>query len=420
MFRHIFKPRRIYLDYASLTPIDKRVLATMKKYSHNDYANPSSWYKEGVAAKKVLESARTSVAKSINAHADEMVFTGGGTESNNVAILGTIEAQRSRGLEYKDMHVVASVIEHSSVLECFDHLKKKGVQVDMVPVDENGIVKLDELKNVIKPSTVLVSIMMVNNEIGSIQPIREIAKIVRKARSAKMTSPRMNSNEALLPLFHTDASQAFLYNEINLENLGVDLLTLDGSKVYGPRGIGALYIRRDIPIEPVFFGGGQEKGIRSGTENIPAIAGFAKAIELANSQRVSETVRIQKLREQFIKGLKEVEEDINVNGRIMEKEERRMKKGERRMKNEEVQSPHILNVSIPKIDNEFFILQLDAKGIACSTKSSCLRDEDESYVLRAIGANSKDSIRFSFGRNTSSKDIVRVLKTVANTLEVRS
>lgn len=391
-FKAFFGKKRIYLDYASLTPIDERVLAIMKKYSSSKYANPSSWYIEGVNAKKVLDDSRKSVANVISAHSDEIIFTGGGTEANNIAILGAIEAQRSLGVEYKNMHIVTSAIEHSSVLECINSLKAKGVNVDIVGVNSLGIVDLDELKKKINTNTVLVSIMMVNNEVGSIQPIREIAKIIRRVRTNNIDSNHSNINSARLPLFHTDAAQGFLYEDINMQNLGVDMMTLDSGKVYGPRGTGVLYIKRDTPIAPVIFGGGQEGGVRSGTENIPSIAGFATALEIAHRDRQKESERINDLRKIFIQGLKNTKESITINGGM--------------------QSPHILNVSIPNIDNEFFVLQLDAKGIACSTKSSCLRDEDESYVLRAMGANSKNSIRFSIGRFTKKSDILKAIKII--------
>jgi len=383
----IFSKKRIYLDYASLTPIDERVLRTINKYSQNKYANPSSWYLEGVNAKKVLEDSRNIVAKTITAHADEIVFTGGGTESNNIAILGIVEAQKVKGIDYRDMHIISSTIEHSSVLECFNHLKTKGVNVDFVTVDSDGVVNLDELKKLIKPTTILVSVMMVNNEMGSVQPIRDIAKIIRKARSEKINSNRTDVNATIFPIFHTDASQAFLYQEINMQNLGVDMLTLDGSKVYGPRGVGALYIRRGLNIKPIIFGGGQEGGIRSGTENIPSIAGFTTALSIARVERGTEITRIEELRQQFISGLKNIKNDIQING----------------------SAGHIISATIHGIDSEFFVMQLDAKGVSCSTKSSCLRDGDESYVLESIGVDSKSTVRFSIGRNTNSREIKKVL-----------
>jgi cysteine desulfurase len=383
--------KRINLDYASLTPIDKRVLFVMNKYSLDKFANPGAWYKEGVSAKKSVDTARKNISQLLSAHADEIYFTSGGTEANNIAILGSINSLHKKGVAFDDMHIIISAIEHSSVIECANHAKELGVGVDILPVDNKGVIKIDELKKLIRPQTILVSIMMVNNEIGTVQPIKDITKIIRKARENSIFD-----SDKKYPLLHTDASQAFLLEKINLVEQSVDLLTLDSSKVYGPRGIGALYIRRDTPISPVIFGGGQEKGIRSGTENLPAIMGFAKALEIAKNSREENREKFISLREYFVNSLKSIGKDISING----------------------EGIHIINISIPGIDSEFFVLQLDANGIACSTKSSCMRDEDESYVLRSIGANSSESIRFSFGINTKKSDIDRVIGVVKDILKV--
>jgi len=391
--------RRVYLDYASLTPMDPRVIREMKRFSGRGYANPSSWYKEGVAAKNALDEGRKKAASFIHAHPDEIVFTSGGTESNNLAIIGAVEALHEKGVGYSKMHIMTSIIEHSSVRECANYLNGKGVMVDAIPVGKDGIVDLDVLKKKIRPETVMISVMAVNNEIGTIQPIREIAKAVRQARACIGAGP-FDFQDSKYPIFHTDASQAALYEDLNIERLGVDLLTLDGTKIYGPRGVGALFIKRDTPISSVIHGGGQESGMRSGTENIPAIMGFAKALEIAGTERYSETIRIRGLKDHFYEGLKEIRKDIEANPRISPDG------------SETRQSPHILNISIPDIDGEFFVMQLDAKGIACSTKSSCLRDEDESYVLKSIGADSKDSLRLSFGRWTKKGQIKRAIKVI--------
>lgn len=383
--------KRIYLDYASLTPIDPSVAREAKKYSSPDFANPSSLYKEGVAAKKALEEGRSKVAAFLHAHSDEVVFTSGGTEANGLALEGAGRAAHRNGFEKP--HMIISAIEHSSVIETAAMMERHGTEVTRIPVDSKGIVSLDALKKALKPSTFMVSIMTVNNEVGSIQPLKEIVKIVRDYRKARTDGRNQ------YPLFHTDAAQAALYEDLNMEKLGVDLLTLDSSKVYGPRGIGCLYIRRGTPIEQIIYGGGQERNLRSGTENIPAIMGFAKALEIAAKDREEERVRIAALRVRLVDGLKSIRADVRVNGSELASNEN--------------QSPHILNVSIPGIDSEFFVLQLDAKGIACSTKSSCLRDEDESYVLKAIGADSKISVRFSFGRWTKREDVKKALKVIA-------
>jgi len=394
IFVYLNDMKRIYLDYASLTPVDPRVIREMKAYSSSDFANASSLYKEGVAAKKALEEGRSKVAAFLHAHADEIIFTSGGTEANGLAIEGAGRTAHRNGFEKP--HLIISTIEHSSVIETANMMEKHGVEVTRISVNEKGIISLEELKKALKPSTFMVSIMAVNNEIGSIQPLRDAIKIVRDYRKAR------TDGKVQYPLFHCDAAQAPLYMDLNMEKLGVDLLTLDGTKSYGPRGIGCLFIRRNTPIEQIIYGGGQERNMRSGTENIPAIMGFAKALEIAAKDREAEMLRISNLREQFINGLKTVRSDIQVNGSEL-------------LSNDD-QSPHIVNVSIPGIDNEFFVLQLDARGVACSTKSSCLRDEDESYVLKAMGKESNVSIRFSFGRWTKKGDIVFALKKIREIL----
>jgi cysteine desulfurase len=381
--------KRIYLDYASLTPIDPRVTREMSKYSAHIYANPSSLYKEGVVAKKALVEMRKKVADTIHAHADEMVFTSGGTEANGLALEGVARAAHRNGILHP--HIIISAIEHSSIIEVANMMEQHGCEVTRLPVDSSGVISLGELKKAIKPSTILVSIMTINNEIGSIQPIRDIAKVVRDARKEKIMGNTSEPAAALYPIFHTDAAQAFLYEELFVEKLGIDLMTLDGSKVYGPRGVGCLYIKRNVPIEPIIYGGGQERGMRSGTENLPGISGFTKALEIAVGEREKEARRISQLRQEFITLLHKNKPAVKMNGNG---------------------SPHILNISIPGVDTEFLLFQLDAHGIACSTKSSCLRDEDESYVLKAIGADSSHSLRFSFGRWTKNAHIKAAVKAL--------
>jgi len=400
--------RRIYLDYASLTPIDPRVSHEMGKFSASKYANPSSWYREGVAAKKASDRSRKIVAEFVHAHPDEIIFTSGGTESNTLAIRGAFHAfTKTRKAGDEKPHLVISSIEHSSIMELAKVLERQGCEVTRVGVDKEGRIDLDELKQSLRPSTFLVSVMSVNNEIGTIQPIREIAKVIRNHRKQRqqMSSPQAAMLDLSYPLFHTDAAQAALYEELYVEKLGVDLMTLDGSKVYGPRGIGALYVRRGTPIEPIIHGGGQEMGMRSGTENLPGIAGFAKALEIAKVENgKGKMENTEALRRMMIVGLQGMRQDIKVNGPL----------------DDTMRSPHILNISIPGIDNEFFIMQLDAGGVACSTKSSCLRDEKESYVLQAIGANSQESVRFSFGRWTTGRDIKRALKVISRLPNLRN
>ncbi len=399
--------KRVYLDYASLTPVDKRVERVVADYAKTErkgiYANPSSIYAAGVEAKKVLEQARASVAKFLNAHADEIIFTSGGTESNGLALEGAGRAFRHAGNEKP--HLIISAIEHSSVIEIAAMMEKHGCEVTRLSVDHSGMVSLDELKKSIRPNTFMVSIMTVNNEIGVMQPMREIAKIIRHART--------NITKSAYPLFHTDAAQAALYYDLNVEKLGADLITLDSIKIYGPRGIGALYIKRGTLIEQIMYGGGQEKGLRSGTENIAGISGFAKALEIAAEEREEETKRIAGLRDYFIEKLKTKFPKLIVHGVHIPGD------AEKRIANN-------INVTLNDADHEFFLLQLDVRGVVCSTKSACLRDEDESYVIRALSKNTAgnsskkvpQSLRFSLGRSTKKKDIDYALKMIDDILSV--
>jgi cysteine desulfurase len=343
LITHYKYMKRIYLDYASLTPIDKRVMKEMKKYSSADYGNPSALYASAIKSKKAIADATKRIADVLHAHPDEIIFTSGGTESNQLVLE-----------QFAPHEIVTSAIEHSSI-----------PKTNAVAVNANGIIDLDDLKKKITSETKLVSIMYVNNETGAIQPIHEIVRLVRK----------INKNI----LVHTDAAQAGLL-PLHVEKLGVDFMALDGNKIYGPRGVGMLYVRRGLKIE------------RSGTENVPGIMGLARALEITEKIREKEYARLSELKKFFLDELKKKKPEIKVNGDIG------------------TTSPHILNVSIPGIDNEFFVLKLDAKGIECSTKSACLFNSDESYVLSAMGADSKTSVRFSFGRQTTKSDLKKVLK----------
>lgn len=352
--------KRIYLDYASLTPIDKGVMKEINKYSTEEYTNPMALYLSGVNSKKAIDEAKKRIAKVLHAHSDEIIFTSGGTESNQLVLNNK-----------ENKNIIVSAIEHSSIIKQIDALH--------IPVDKDGIIDLEFLKKSITPETTLVSVMLVNNEIGSIQPLHDIAKIVRDARKS------FNSK---FPLLHTDACQAVEHLPIYVEKLGADIISLDGHKIYGPRGIGMLYVKRDtLSIK------------RDGTDNVPGIMAFAYALELSEKNRKKEYSRILSLKKYFLKELLKINSEIKINGNL------------------ENSSPHILNVSIPEIDNEFFILQLDAKGIECSTKSACLKDIDESYVLNNIGSNSKNSVRFSFGRKTTKNELNKTINVIKKILQ---
>jgi cysteine desulfurase len=378
--------------------------------------NPSALYREGVQAERMVADARARIAHCIHAHADELIFTAGGTEANNIALLGTIAHLVERqGKKYSDLHIIVSAIEHSSVLEVAHALERRGVQVDYAPVDAFGIVDLAALKKLIRPQTVLVSVMAANNEIGTVQPVADIAKLVRHARA---------QSGGTYPLFHSDACQLAQYVPIRTEGFGPDLITFDAHKMYGPRSIGALWVRRRFRefLEPVYRGGGQERALRPGTESVPAIVGFAAAFEYVCADQAAEVARIEMLRQHLVEGIKKTIVPI-VPGSVLNGHELE-------------RLPHIVHMSLPGIDTEMLVLQLDAAGIACSTKSSCMRDEAESYVVRALGAAAGDAgddasqaaknearfraqhtLRLSMGRSTTERDVRVVLAALEKAIQ---
>ena len=284
--------KRIYLDNVASTQLDRRVYDAMRPYWSEVYGNPGGIHKEGVGARKALDKARHIIASCLSAHDDEVIFTGNGTEANNLAILGLVERLETEGIKLSDMHFISSSIEHPSVLDCFKSLEKKGAQVTYVDVDEAGIVNPKGVAEALNEKTVLVSIMAVNNEIGTIMPIREISKQI------KSFCKRRKDNTGPL-YFHTDASQAALLLPLNILRLGVDLLTLDAQKIYGPKGSGALFKKRDVHIESIMMGGSQEFGLRPGTENVPLAVGFAEAFSIAVDEREKENRRLKKLQTYF-------------------------------------------------------------------------------------------------------------------------
>lgn len=381
------KNKRIFLDYASTTPLDPRVFKVMQKAMMNSFANPSALYEEGVEAKALIESARKKIADIIRAHSDEIVFTGSGTESDNLAIFGVFSFARSQGI--KSPHFIVSSLEHPAVLEALAECENQGAKVTYVIPNNDGIVLSEDFAKHITKNTVLISCMFVNNEIGTIQPIREIAKAIRQYKKNRKTFSQF-------PYFHVDASQAVLFEKLSVEELHADLLTIDAQKMYGPKGIGALYIRRGTKISPRILGGGQEDGRRSGTENTAGIVGFAKAFEIATEEREKEIIRLRKLQTSLLSGIKKIFPQTHINGSL------------------QYRSPANLNVCFPNADGEYLVLQLDAKGIAVSSSSSCrtLSQNSRSYVIEKIGSPecAESSIRFSLGRFTTKEDIARVLK----------
>ncbi len=385
------KLREVYLDHAATTPVDARVIRAMMPFFDTHYANPSSLHAPGQKAGQAVAEARNSIALHLNAHADEMVFCSGGTESDNLAILGTIDASRA---ELKKLHgkkaiphVITSAIEHPAVLEPLLKLECRGdIELTRIKPDVNGVVVAETVAKEIKDTTVLVTIMYANNEIGTIQPIAEIGKLILKYRKV---------NESVFPYFHSDACQAAGYLDLNVEKSHVDLLTINGGKIYGSKGIGLLFVRRKVKIESQVFGGGQERRLRSGTENVPGIVGLAKALDIVQAKRERESARLTKLRDRLIAGLLKIEKS-RLNGDAKNR------------------LPNNVNVSFMDIEGEAAMLYLDAKRVYCSTGSACASTSlDPSHVILALGMSyeaAHGSMRFTLGKSTTKGDVDYVVK----------
>ena len=381
------------MDHAAATPLDARVRDAMMPYLTEEFGNAGSLYREGRRAKDAVDGARASIAHVLGAHTDEIIFTSGGTEGDTMALAGIARAYSDKG-----RHIISTTIEHHAVLHTLDALKKEGFEITLVPVGQDGIVDPQEIERALRADTILVSVMYANNEIGTIQPIAEIGKIVRKYRAAKAD---LSSG----PFFHTDACQAAGYLELNVTKLNIDMLVFNGSKIYGPKGSGVLYLRRGTRMRPIIFGGAQEGKRRAGTENVAGIVGLARAFEIASDVRERESARLDDLRHYFISRLtREIPRTV-LNGHAT-----------RRL-------PNNINVSILDIEGEATILYLDAHDIACSTGSACTSESlDPSHVILAIGhpyEYAHASIRFTLGRSTTKEEIdivMMVLPEVVKTL----
>ena len=367
-----------YFDYASATPVRKEALKAMLPFFSKSFGNPSSIHKMGVEAKRAIEEARQHVAELVGARADSVVFTSGATESINLALFGALKVHRAVG-----RHVVASATEHQATLEA---LKSEGFEVTIVPVDRSGIVKVEDVISAIRPDTILIHVMAVNNEVGTINPINEIGREILRLKKPKPGLPPSKT-----PLFHVDAAQAVQYLDLSVERDHLDLLSFGSAKIGGPKGAGALIISPNARIEPILFGGNQERGLRAGTENVPGIVGFGVAAQLVFAEREKETKRLGSLRRLFIRELHRVIPGAIVNG------------------DPKLVTPHIVNVQIPGKDSEEIVLRLDAKDIFISSASACTNPSARSHVLRAMGFSEdevRSSIRVSFGHGTKKGDVL--------------
>jgi cysteine desulfurase len=360
----------LYFDHSATTPMRPEVIQAMMPYFAEHAGNPSSIHMFGQRAKRALDEARRTVADLLGAKPAEIYFTSGATESNNIAIQGAAKSYAMFG-----RHLITSAFEHHAVLHTFQALEKQGFQVTYLPVDEQGLVQPEEVEKALRPDTILVSIMLANNEVGTVQPIREIAGILRRRGI----------------LFHTDAVQAVGKIPVNVRELGVDMLSLTAHKFYGPKGVGALYVREGVEIAPLFFGGHQEGALRPGTQNVPGIVGLAAALRLACQEMEEESARLRRLRDLLEQSIIERIPDVDING------------------HPDKRLAHISNVSFAGLDGEALLLALDMQGIAVSTGSACTAGSTEpSHVLRAMGVDpllARGSIRFSLGRDNTEEDI---------------
>ncbi len=369
--------KRIYLDYAATTPMHPEVVKSMLPYFTDAFGNPSSIHSYGQEAKGAIEEARVKVADLIGARGEEIIFTSGGTEADNFALKGVAFANESKG-----NHIITSSIEHHAVIETCKFLERRGFRVTYLPVDEYGLVDPGDVRKAITDNTILISVMQANNEMGTIEPIAEIGKIAREAGI----------------YFHTDAVQTVGHIPVDINELEVDLLSMSAHKVYGPKGVGALYIRKGTKLIPFMHGGDQERRRRASTENVPGIVGLGKAVELVQQEMGEEAERLTYLRDQLIKGLLGRIDHTRLNGHPLKR------------------LPNNVNVSVDYVEGESMLLNLDLEGICASTGSACSSASLEpSHVLLALGLSPEQahgSLRFSLGKWTSEEEIERVLEVL--------
>ena len=391
--------KKIYLDYAATTPIDAKVVKAMAPYLKGAFGNPSSAHWFGQQTRVAIEKARGTVASFLNARPQEIVFTSGATEANNLAIQGLV---RSRALENKKarlsqkLHIVTSQIEHESVLSPCEVLEQEGIaEVTYVPVDKEGLVRVEDVKSAVKKNTALVSIMYANSEIGTVQPIQEIGEMLQKLKV---------KNQKLEVVFHTDAVQAAQFLPCDVRELGVDMLTLSSHKLYGPKGAGALYIKEGVSLAPALYGGGQEQGMRSGTENTAAIVGMGAAIEeIQNPKHTIQAIKIRQFRDQLLRGILKNVKNAELTGSAKNR------------------LPNNIHIRVQGVEGRDMVIALDQKGIAVSSGSACSeKNQEPSHVLLALGYSLKEAssgVRMTLGKNTTKDEIQKVIQAFIGALD---
>ncbi|MFS0775853.1 cysteine desulfurase family protein [Neobacillus sp. 3P2-tot-E-2] len=370
---------RIYLDHAATTPMHPRVIEIMMEVMNKNFGNPSSIHSFGREARHYIDLARETLARSIGAKENEIIFTSGGTEADNMALFGAAESNQHKG-----KHIITTQVEHHAVLHACQQLEKMGFEVTYLPVDETGEISLDDLSTALREDTILVSVMNGNNEVGTLQPIKEIGDILK-------------SHQAL---FHTDAVQAYGIEDVNVIEMNVDLLSVSAHKINGPKGTGFLYVRDKVKLVPRAFGGEQERKRRAGTENVAAIVGFQEAVKIASEERLARREKYQGFKKTFVEKLAAHNIEFSING-LLEKS-----------------MPHVLNLSFPGTNVEAMLVNLDLAGIAVSSGSACTAGSIEpSHVLVAMFGKESDvlinSIRFSFGFNTTEDQIIKTAEETA-------
>lgn len=379
--------KTIYLDNSATTPVDPRVLKVMLPYFNAEFGNASSLHKLGLDGRVAVDRAQAKIARFLNCNKENIYFTSGATESDNMAILGVLRAIQGQN-KSKKLHIITSQIEHDAILEPCQQIKKEGIEVTYLPVNKKGLVEIKELRRAIKTNTILVSIMYVNNEVGTIQPITEIGQLIKG----------VNQKRKQKIYFHTDATQAPSYCDCDVKKNNIDLLSLSAHKIYGPKGVGVIYIKYGTPFEPMIFGGHQQKNIRPGTYNVPGIVGFGKAIELISNKnsKDQENKKIKKLRDYLINKVNKKIDNVIINGDRLKR------------------VPSNANFIFKGVEGESMVLMLSEKGIAVSTGSACSSGSLEpSHVMIAMGVKSElahGSLRVTLGRFTTKQDIDVLLK----------